>query len=137
MNLFNLYKTFFKKEKPSHLYVPTDVTLGAIGYYAVDGEKDDESLGLYVNIFDAPVFIDIKEDNLLEKRKKIAMSIFENSTLIEKNLKIFIACNEDYDGSTVESIGIHSLNLDRAEVFWKPDGYTSLMIDGFEFVNEE
>jgi hypothetical protein len=100
-----------------------DVTYsyGVLDNYADDGDEDDKNFGLFIELMKQPVFVDIKEDKYLDKRKKIALHLFINS-------------NPKFKESFISSIGLHSTDTDRAEVFWEPTGYTLLSLEKLEFV---
>ena len=97
--------------------------LGVLGNYIVDS---DDSYGLFLSINGSPVFVDIREDELLEERKKFAEYLYANTDILEKNLNSFLAKNPDYSTKELTYIGLHSEELDQAEVFWEPDGYSKL-----------
>jgi hypothetical protein len=109
-------------------------TLGVLGHYAVDEEDPaDLSYGLYIQLHGRSVFIDLKEDNKIEERKKIANFLHEHSEDLQENLQKFIDEHPKYQAAKVASIGVHSRDLNRREVFWEPDGYT--LLNGLEFVD--
>jgi len=103
---------------------------GTIGRFDVDGEK---ALGLYLKLGGKAVFVDIREDNLIEERKQRALELSQAAGALEASLASFIAANPEFRTREVASMGIHSNDLQRAEVFWEPTGYT--LIRGFEFAN--
>jgi hypothetical protein len=113
-----------------------DVTYsyGVLDNYADDGDEDDKNFGLFIELMKQPVFVDIKEDKYLDKRKKIALHLFSNTAILEKNLELFINSNPKFKESFISSIGLHSTDTDRAEVFWEPTGYTLLSLEKLEFV---
>src|SRR6266513_1393745 len=48
----------------------SDRPFGVLGKYVVDG---DESYGLFIKLLDRTIFVDIREDKLLERRKEHAL----------------------------------------------------------------
>lgn len=102
---------------------------GILDYYDVDGEK---CYGLYFDLAGESVFIDIKQDKLIEERKARALYIFENSRELDESLAHFLDSNVQYRSKKINSIGLHSDEISRGEVFWEPDGYTLLL--GSKFV---
>jgi len=79
-----------------------------------------------------PVFLDIREDDHLEQRKRRALELHQNQLRLEESLRRFVVANPKFQHSTVASIGLHADDLLQGEVFWDPDGYT--LLKGFEFV---
>lgn len=136
--LFTIYY-FYKLIKRDSVAKPMkniDATqsYGVLDSYAVDGDENDKNFGLYVELLKQPIFVDIKKDQHLDKRKKIALHLFSNNLILGKNLEIFIENNPTFKGRNINSIGLHSNDMDRAEVFWEPNGYTLLSLDKLEFV---
>ena len=104
--------------------------LGTIGLYDVDG--DGEKLyGLYIRLLGEPVFIDIREDTFAQERAQRARALFEKSEDLELNLKAFLESNPAFKKKRLNSIGLHSQDLEQGEVFWDPEGYT--LLKGLEF----
>jgi hypothetical protein len=130
-----VYRSFFR-EGVKLIGIPiqpsVDVEYGKLGRNNVDADPDDTGYGLYITLNGTAVFVDLREDGLLEKREARARYLYENSRLLEESLLKFIAEHKEYVNSRVEAIGIHLDNLDRAEVFWSPNGYT--LLKGLEFV---
>jgi hypothetical protein len=111
------------------------IVCGVLGNYAPDqNDLEDECYGLYVQIGQHSVFIDIREDKYLEQRKLKAMQLFENSKALETSLDTFVHANPAFESRSVSYIGLHSKNLDQGEVFWGPTGYT--LLRGLSFVLE-
>lgn len=108
------------------------MNFGVLGSYAVDGDPSDLSYGLYIQLNDRPVFIDIREDSQLAERRRRAIELHENQKALEESLRRFTAENPKFQHSAVASIGLHASDLQQAEVFWDPDGYT--LIRGLDFV---
>ena len=96
---------------------------GVFGHYEIDSTP---SYGLFLSLAGKPVFIDIREDKLLEKRKEFARFLSENVARLESNLNEFIQTHPDYSSKQIASIGLHAEVLDQGEVFWFPNGYTRL-----------
>jgi len=122
-----------KREGPVVRAVSPDspVTFGQFGSYAVDGDDNDLSYGMYIQIGGRAIFIDIREDRLLEGRKRQALLLHENRNILEKSLKTFIESNPEFQGRDLKSIGLHAEDLERGEVFWEPDGYS--LLRGLQF----
>ncbi len=108
------------------------VVYGILGSYAVDGDAEDLSYGLYIKLGDQDVFVDIREDKLLEQRKLRASALFRATSKLEENLRIYIERNNKFEMKRVASIGVHSDDIEQNEVFWDPNGHSLLV--GFEFV---
>jgi hypothetical protein len=104
---------------------------GVLGRYAVDGDPADLSHGLYVALQGHRVFVDIKDDQLLEQRRKKAIEIYEKRATLEQSLAAFLERHPEFRNRQIASIGLHSKDLQRAEVFWDPEGYT--LLQGLEF----
>ena len=104
------------------------VVCGMIGRYDVD---DEEALGLYLKLGGKPIFVDIREDKLTEQRKQRALELSGAAGALETSLASFVAANPEFRARHVASLGIHSNDLQRTEVFWDPTGYT--LIRGLVF----
>lgn len=105
-----------------------------LGVIAQQQFEDFEFYGMFIKLDSKLVCIDIKEDKLLDQRMKIAYQIFEQAeTLNQKLLKLKIQ-SKKYQNRSVACFGLHSKDLARIEVFWQPDGYSS-MVD-FEFLDD-
>lgn len=113
----------------------TEIKYGILGHYAVDGDPNDIAYGLYISLNKNPVLLDIREDSLLEQRKVRALDLCANGSALETALNEFLAANPEFRGRKLASIGLHSDDMKRAEVFWDPEGYTLLI--GFEFKADE
>ena len=105
--------------------------LGIIDRYVVDSTK---SFGLYIQLNQHTVFVDLREDKLIELRKARALQLFKNQQLLGKSINAFIEANPDFRGRQVAYIGLHANDVERGEVFWDPNGYT--LLRGFEFQPE-
>ena len=101
---------------------------GVLGHYEIDSTR---FYGLFLSLRGKPVFIDIREDKLIDKREEFARFLATNTDSLENNLNRFIQAHPDYSSRQVDSIGLHAKTLDQGEVFWHPKGYTSLK--GLEF----
>lgn len=112
-------------KKSAFQMVPT----GAIGSYEIDGEV---LYGMFVSIENREVFLDIKIDKLKKKREALAMNIFKNCDLIEKNIMKFRINNAEFKGDYVDSFGLHSDDLGRVEVFWNSGRYS--LMKNFQFL---
>lgn len=115
--------------------VNNKIVYGALGNYAPDeNDQEDICYGLYLKISQYNVFLDIREDKYLEKRKLKAIQLYENSIELQRSLEIFIHANPEFKSRSLSYIGLHSKNLEQGEVFWEPDGYT--LLKGLLFISE-
>lgn len=96
---------------------------GEVGHYPVDGET---CYGTYIRISDNWVFVDIKQDGRMEQRIVYAKRLAASGGKLGAALEKFYARNADYVDRAIGSIGLHSAEDERGEVFWDPDGYTLL-----------
>ncbi|WP_155520946.1 hypothetical protein [Ralstonia solanacearum] len=103
-------------EKPSGTY-------GVLGDYVVDAT---ESYGLFIELLSDAVFVDVKQDDLIEQRKQQALFLFKSQKILEGELCNFIKENPEYKTRKILYIGLHSREQGRGEVFWDPNGYTLL-----------
>lgn len=99
------------------------VTYGVLGDYVVD---ETPSFGLFIRLREQPVFVDIKQDRLVELRKTRAAFLHEHSTELDEQLDLFLRANPQFATRSIQYIGLHSQHVDQGEVFWDPDGYTLL-----------
>lgn len=97
--------------------------LGVLDHYILDSDK---CYGLFVSLNGKHVFLDIREDKLVDKRKDFARYLLDNANELEKNLNRFIESHPKFSSRQIVTIGLHSKVLDQGEVFWEPDGYTGL-----------
>lgn len=104
---------------------------GVFGHYEVDG---DECFGLYIQLNDQTVFVDLKEDKQLEARKARALELFEAQTQLGSELSAFRQANPAFRDRQVAYIGLHSKDMKQGEVFWDPEGYT--LLKGLSFESE-
>ena len=125
LTIYYAYKAFSPAATTNEVVGP--VQYGILGRYAINGNSNDGGYGLYIQLFGRPVFIDIREDAYVEKRKEVARSLYERTLLLESNLRKFIEQNQEFEARQIESIGLHSDDMNRCEVFWNPDGYTLLL----------
>lgn len=121
---------YFGIDKASRNNSTTDIMeefasqqLGVLGNYVIDSE---ESYGLFITLRGKKTFVDLREDEWLEQRKKHAKYLYENTETLEKNLNEFIKRHPEYESRQLTYIGLHSDNLNHGEVFWEPEGYTQL-----------
>ena len=105
-----------------------DHKVGVLGHYELD---QTPSYGLFISLLGSSVFVDVKEDNLLGEREVFAKYLADNTHQLENSLSHFLAENPNFADRQISEIGLHSKVLDQGEVFWEPDGYTSL--DGLVF----
>jgi hypothetical protein len=111
------------------------VVYGVLGNYAPDSnDPEDECYGLYLQIDQHSIFVDIREDKYLEQRKLKALQLVENCKTLQISLENFVLSNPTFKSRSVSYIGLHSKNLDQGEVFWDPTGYT--LLRGVSFVLE-
>jgi len=103
--------------------------LGVLDHYIIDSDK---CYALFISLNGKHILVDIREDKFIDERKKFARHLFDNSARLEKHLNEFIASHSEYSSSQIATIGLHSKVLDQGEVFWYPDGYTTLK--GLEFL---
>lgn len=96
---------------------------GVLGHYEIDSTR---SYGLFMPLGGRPVFVDIREDKLIDKRKEFARFLARNADKLESNLNGFLQTHPEYSSRQIASIGLHAKMLDQGEVFWYPEGYTRL-----------
>ncbi|MET0550443.1 MAG: hypothetical protein ABW002_14365 [Xanthomonas sp.] len=103
---------------------------GRLGEFDVD---DELCYGMYICLNSNPIFIDIRKDGFLRQRESYAQYLHKNSNNLERNLSDFIAMNPEFSSKSINSLGLHSLEMPekQAEVFWDPEGYSQLR--GLEF----
>lgn len=108
-----------------------DVTppFGVLDRYEVDG---DECFGLYIQVNDQTVFVDIKEDKQVELRKARAQDLFAAQAQLGVALSAFLEASPAFRDRQIAYIGLHSKDLQQGEVFWDPEGYTLLKGLSFE-----
>jgi hypothetical protein len=109
-----------------------DIPFGVLGSYPVDGDAEDLSYGMYIKLAGRPVFIDLREDELLDLRKNAATALSNNVNQLETNLQRFVSGHPEFSNRHIASIGLHSSDISRMEVFWEPEGYT--IIQDLNFV---
>lgn len=120
VDIYGIDKRDISDEIPMHETVPT---CGVLGDYLVDKTP---SFGLFILLNKHRVFVDIRRDDLLELRKSRAKFLYEHQEQLTEQLTKFIANNPEFAGRIPEIIGLHSKDIEQAEVFWNPDGHTSL-----------
>ena len=102
---------------------------GVLGRYEIDST---ESYGLFLSIGEKPVFVDIREDNLIEERRAFAQFLAANTNQLKASLDEFIQAHPEFASRHIAFIGLHAKILDQGEVSWFPEGYTTLK--GLEFL---
>ena len=105
-----------------------------LGVIAQQQFEDFEFYGMFIKLDSKLVCIDIKEDKLLDQRIKIAYQIFEQVETLSQKLLMLKMQNSIYQNRNIDCFGLHSKDLARIEVFWQPDGYSS-MVD-FDFLDD-
>ena len=131
---YNTYRAFAPARNatsPSPVEMPVDAPLGELNWYVVDG---DESLGLFLEIGNERVFVDLREDEQIEARKARALDLFQNATALGASLAQFRQANPEFLSRRLTYIGVHAADTQQCELFWAPDGHT--LLRGLEFVNE-
>jgi hypothetical protein len=108
------------------------ISFGVLGNYCADGIGEEAIYGLYIKLNGRLVFVDISEDEFIEERKAIALGFFKNIHFLQDSLNEFMESNPDFRGRYIGCIGLHAKDLSQGEVFWEPDGYTSLK--GMKFI---
>lgn len=126
--VFNGLQALSRSQSPKS--APAIGPLGTVGHYDADGDGEP-SLGLYIQLLGKPVFVDVKEDSLVQERTQRANFLAANCAALERSLEAFLQENPAFHERSVSTIGLHAKNLEQAEVFWDPEGYTLLM--GLEF----
>lgn len=111
----------------SELY--PDHEIGVLGDYEIDSTR---CYGLFLSLRGNPVFVDIREDKMIEKRKEFARYLANSTDSLETSLDEFVRANPDYSSKQIATIGLHAKTADQGEVFWDPRGYTTLK--GLEFL---
>lgn len=109
---------------------------GILGEYEVDG---DVLYGMYVTINGRNVFVDIKKDRLLDKRKEFAKHIYDNSEGLGRGFIEFVSrgnYSNDLGGICIGTIGLYDSDPQVGEVYLlvneKDDGvFCFLMGDSF------
>lgn len=106
-----------------------EVPLGILGRFNIDS---DECFGLFLWLRETPVFVDLREDKLVDDRIGYALYLYENTAELESKLEAFLEMNHEYGARKLAYIGLHSKSFaEEGEVFWEPEGYTKLR--GLEF----
>ena len=113
--------------------------LGVIGNYQVDG---DTSLGMFVVIGSARVFVDLRQDALLPQRKDFAALILANSEILGARFRAYAESSRQWSslvGSTlqIETIGCYRSDPMTAEVYLTCGGSSggdfSCLLENLEF----
>ena len=110
-------------------FFESPITYGRVGEYVVDSTP---SFGLFIELQEQPVFVDIRKDRFVEGRKARAEYLFRHQSELNESLDRFLAENPDFRPKKLTYIGLHSDDLEQGELFWSPSGYTILR--GLEFV---
>ena len=121
--------TMFRPRKAAGLEQggePSLVEFGVLGRHQIDGPGEEASFGMFIDIAGAAVFLDIREDDLLDDRISQARLLEVSADDLALSLSAFLQRNTEYRGRRVASIGLHARDVERGEVFWKPDGYSLL-----------
>lgn len=126
VDVLNIDKSSSKVSTHSELY-PAHQT-SVLGHYEIDSTQ---CYGLFISLAGNSVFVDIREDKLIEKRKEFAKYLAQNTTALEASLNEFMQAQPGFSSRYIASIGLHSKVLDQGEVFWFPEGHTRLR--GCEF----
>jgi hypothetical protein len=123
------YITRILRRKPTRPEPPMNasIVLGKLGPYPAE-----DGYGLYIRLQERIVFVDIREDDCLKERELYAAMLQEGSVELSRNLAAFQKSNPEFGVRTVNSIGIHSHEHQRGEVFWSPSGYT--LLKGLQFL---
>ena len=111
----------------SELY--PDHEIGVLGHYEIDSTR---CYGLFLSLRGNPVFVDIREDKMIERRIEFAGHLANSTDSLETSLDKFVHANPDFSSKQVATIGLHAETVDQGEVFWDPKGYTTLK--GLEFL---
>jgi hypothetical protein len=130
--IYNAYRALKPRPQsapPPSLQFPEVAPLRELGRHTVDGEA---CVGLFLELGKERVFVDLREDELLEPRKAQALALAGNVGALEASLVRFLARNPEFKQRRMSYIGLHSPNIQQGEVFWEPTGYTILR--EFEFV---
>lgn len=97
--------------------------IGVLGTYIVD---DTESFGMFIELAGKTVFISLREDNLLEQRKKQANYLFNNVPQLEESLREYFLSNPKFVNRKISYIGLHDKHVELGAIFWEPEGHTTL-----------
>ena len=130
---YNLYRAFRPRLVPAGAEVPLfrdNMPLGELKRYVVDGT---ESLGLFLELANERVFVDIREDAHVEDRKAQALRLFRSTRELESSLSEFRTAYPEFAGRRLTYIGLHAPPAEDCAVFWAPSGHTALR--GLQFVN--
>lgn len=84
------------------------------------------SFGLFIRLRDWPVFVDIKQDRLEVARRERAQFLHHHEAELNVQLELFLKANPEFAARSIASIGLHSKDVERGEVFWDPEDYTLL-----------
>jgi len=101
---------------------------GVIGHFVDDGEK---VFGAYIYLRGWKVLIDLREDRLVNERIDQARLLIGRDKELETSLDFFLELHPEFSGRQIACIGLHSTTVSKGEVFWDPEGHSSL--DDFTF----
>jgi hypothetical protein len=96
---------------------------GLFGEYVMDSTE----YGLFMKLIDMPIFVTVRMDEYFEQRKRHAIFLFENRSILEDNLKEFLDKNHSYRGKNIKYICLYSDKIDQCGVYWRSGEYTSLV----------
>jgi hypothetical protein len=119
----DIYSVDKRKQEDTTVVRNYSGVYGVLGDYVVDAT---ESFGLFIEILNAPVFIDIRRDEFQKQREQQAKWLMERQKELEVSLVNFINANPRFREKKMSCIGLHSKNLDQGEVFWEPSGQSLL-----------
>jgi hypothetical protein len=112
-----------------------NIIYGKLGSYIREG---DECYGLYIEMGHKPVFVDVTEDEFVDKSEKWAVTLFENTKIINDNFQRFVAENPSFQGKTIYCIGLDSKNPTYGEIIWDSGDvdkkFPPVALTGFDFV---
>jgi hypothetical protein len=129
-----LYRAFSKGSSGAPPFRSTNVVVGELGNYHMDGPDEDALFGMYIDIDGIVVFVDIKRDRLLPDRLEYATYLSKSGLALRTSLDAFLDAHAEFRGRAVGTIGLHShTDAEQGEVFWIPDGYT--VLKGASFVS--
>ena len=109
----------------------TPSTYGVLGDYVVD---EAPSHGLFIRLCERAVFVDIKQDRMVDLRKARAAFLYEHQAALDEQLCRFMRANPSFATRSIRYIGLHSEDIEQGEVFWDPDGYT--LLKGLTFIGQ-
>jgi len=111
----------------------TTTVTGMLDRYQVDGPDDELAYGLFVKVRGRAVFVDLREDYMIDKRIEQAKKLHESTQALDASLDAFLVRNPEFVRRSLASIGLHATNVEQGEVFWDPEGHTLLI--GTDFLD--